>query len=63
MGNPLEDIDDIFKKQINSIQDIPDTGIWENIALHLNNETNKKYKRKFIYWRSAASIVLRPSRG
>lgn len=57
MGNPLEDIDDIFKKQINSIQDIPDTGIWENIALHLNNETNKKYKRKFIYWRSAAAIV------
>ncbi|MBY0348599.1 MAG: hypothetical protein GTN67_00890 [Hydrotalea flava] len=57
MGNPLEDIDDIFKQHIDNMREMPDTDIWENIALHLNNEANKKYKRKFIYWRGAAAII------
>ncbi|MDE3125406.1 MAG: hypothetical protein KGK14_07820 [Bacteroidota bacterium] len=57
MSNLKEEIDDIFKKHINDMLELPDEIIWKNISSHLMNEVNRKYKRKFLFWRGATGIA------
>ena len=58
MDENLHDMDDIFSRAYKDFEDEPSDGLWNKLEASLDHKDAKKYKRRFIIWKSVAILLL-----
>ena len=58
MDKNLHDMDDIFNRAYKDFEDEPSDGLWDKLQSSLDRKNAKKFKRRFIVWKSAAILLL-----
>ncbi len=54
MSDPIKNIDDLFKSNLNDFEQEPSFQTWEGIEQKLDQLDAKKYKKRFLWWKWAS---------
>ncbi|MEO8860351.1 MAG: outer membrane beta-barrel protein [Ginsengibacter sp.] len=58
MDENLHNVDDIFNRAYKDFEDEPSDGLWNKLQASLDHKDVKKYRKRFIIWKSAAIFLL-----
>ena len=54
MSEPIKNIDDLFKSNLNEFEHEPSLKVWDGIEQKLDQIDAANYKKRFLWWRWAA---------